>query len=606
MQTFLKSLAALCAVAVTFMAAPLAMAQPCAESTPFFDLLGGSYTGLPEAYAVGYAAKVSDHSINSGTLAIVCTSSSTPGFVFCQPQAGSATDGAVTIVGDWQIPGVTGCPIFIATSNQNGDAPVVAMLSSIDNEGLKTHRGKYVILSAGWWISPNAYVFDLAHPNLDPVSGVAGPVGAAEIPTPHVGAVHPAGATAMVDLDWNSPITYDDCHGSVGSNAAGTCTDFPGSTRPVVDGFNIYAMVGPCNSEPTTGQASAWGAPTFVAAGTPFPASVSIPFDSTGTNCTFVALGLVVGGGSSAAVSAHVSIGSGDSDGDGVIDPIDNCVHVPNPNQLDTDGDHIGDACDNCVGAANADQTDGDGDGFGDACDNCPQTSNAGQANADGDARGDVCDSCPNVADNGSDVDADGFGDACDTCVTIPNANQLDGDHDGVGDVCDNCSTVANSNQADGDGDGVGNVCDNCPTTANAAQGDTDHDGVGDACDNCPTIPNPTQADANHDGIGDACTQNVGVVNIHYNPQGAGLITWDTTSEINILYFNIYRNFKGKHDYLGTQIVCVGCSDGLGHHYSFPIGKHKGGSFDFWVEMVSSNPAGGPPITTAFGPATRN
>jgi hypothetical protein len=37
-----------------------------------------------------------------------------------------------------------------------------------------------------------------------------------------------------------------------------------------------------------------------------------------------------------------------DSDGDGVLDSVDNCPTVPNPDQADTDGDGIGDACDIC------------------------------------------------------------------------------------------------------------------------------------------------------------------------------------------------------------------------------------------------------------------
>jgi len=37
-----------------------------------------------------------------------------------------------------------------------------------------------------------------------------------------------------------------------------------------------------------------------------------------------------------------------DTDNDGVVDAVDNCITSPNPNQLDTDGDGIGDACDLC------------------------------------------------------------------------------------------------------------------------------------------------------------------------------------------------------------------------------------------------------------------
>jgi hypothetical protein len=57
-----------------------------------------------------------------------------------------------------------------------------------------------------------------------------------------------------------------------------------------------------------------------------------------------------------------------DSDGDGVIDLLDNCPQVSNADQLDRDGDTVGDVCDNCPDTFNRLQGDYDGDGNGDEC----------------------------------------------------------------------------------------------------------------------------------------------------------------------------------------------------------------------------------------------
>jgi len=129
-----------------------------------------------------------------------------------------------------------------------------------------------------------------------------------------------------------------------------------------------------------------------------------------------------------------------DTDGDGVLDTVDNCPSVPNSSQIDTDQDELGNACDD----------DDDGDGTPDSQDSCPLNPAS------------TSDGCPVGA---VDSDGDGVNDSSDNCPAVPNAAQTDTDGDGDGDACDN----------DDDGDGVPDSSDNCPLQAANTQ------------DGCPT-----------------------------------------------------------------------------------------------------------------------
>ncbi|MDH3891656.1 MAG: thrombospondin type 3 repeat-containing protein [candidate division Zixibacteria bacterium] len=100
-----------------------------------------------------------------------------------------------------------------------------------------------------------------------------------------------------------------------------------------------------------------------------------------------------------------------DADGDGIVEPDDNCPWVFNPDQLDGDADGAGDMCDNCIAHVNPDQSDLDADGLGDLCDECPE-------------------------DAEDDFDSDGICGDIDNCPHNPNPDQVDDDQNGIGDVC--------------------------------------------------------------------------------------------------------------------------------------------------------------------------
>jgi Ca2+-binding RTX toxin-like protein len=86
-----------------------------------------------------------------------------------------------------------------------------------------------------------------------------------------------------------------------------------------------------------------------------------------------------------------------DRDGDGVLEPSDNCALAPNPDQADSDGDGQGDACD----------PDDDNDGVVDEFDRCPLVSSPDRRDTDGDGSDNPCD--PDDDNDGVPDEADAF-----------------------------------------------------------------------------------------------------------------------------------------------------------------------------------------------------
>ena len=232
-------------------------------------------------------------------------------------------------------------------------------------------------------------------------------------------------------------------------------------------------------------------------------------------------------------VTSILSNTGSDYDGDGILDPVDNCPTTFNPDQADTDGNGEGDACE-----------DSDGDGVLDFEDNCIFIPNPDQADADGDGEGDVCE----------DADNDGIIDSKDNCINTPNIDQADMDGDGIGDVCDD----------DRDGDGVLNTDDACPDTPGTAETngcpDSDGDGIINKDDNCPDVANSDQADSDGDGVGDVCDDDRdgdGILNDNDTcPDSKVGVTVDVTG------CELFTLPENNNKVSVTSSTCIGNTDG--------------------------------------------
>ena len=140
----------------------------------------------------------------------------------------------------------------------------------------------------------------------------------------------------------------------------GPCQTDDDCTSPAIcedDGEDIVRLFGPLAEVEDDGRQ------VFVSAGLATQASGDACLEDADCDPGFVC---TEAGTCEVERSDLISTGAPDTDGDGVVDPHDNCPHHPNANQADGDGDGVGDACNRTVCR---DGVDNDGDGLTDLAD---------------------------------------------------------------------------------------------------------------------------------------------------------------------------------------------------------------------------------------------
>ncbi|HKQ98570.1 MAG TPA: thrombospondin type 3 repeat-containing protein [Candidatus Polarisedimenticolia bacterium] len=519
------------------LAAPLTWAPAgasCGDFCPVKNGYDSSWTGLPEAYSIGFAWAYANYAVQTGQANIICRMAGEEiSGGQCQPQAGSPSDSVITIAGDWSVPLAAGCP------NDPGEwgHPIIVAVTSALDEGAPTHRGVGVVVSVGYDQGGASYFVDFAH-DLDAAQDQVAPLAAAGIPTPQVSNVRtPGDGYLYADLAWTPFATRDDCL----QNLVPTCPDSPGRRRQVLMGYTVYTHQGSCASPPLSSLLTSglWTQLTTVTGNGATATRVPDP----GSDCIYFATGLILRGGyQTPALSGNSR-------------PVNRAMVTPDdPDKKKSSGD---------PDPGGDDAPGADGDTVGGAADAAGSRS-GGEAVVEAGAH--------EAAEPEPCKDDDGIPDDKDNCPCADNASQKDVDFDGVGDACDRCRALPNPDQHDRDRDGLGDPCDDCPNAADPKQEDGDGDGVGDACDNCPALANLDQADADRDGKGDACTQRIVDARRVRDPEGRRL-EWRTTHEFDLTGFRLYRvGAKGQETPLReAPIACTACKNGEGAKYKVAL-----------------------------------
>lgn len=220
-----------------------------------------------------------------------------------------------------------------------------------------------------------------------------------------------------------------------------------------------------------------------------------------------------------------------DDDEDGIQNCCDNCLNIPNPDQLDDDSDNVGNPCDNCRDTPNPNQLDSDADGSGNSCDT--------DENNNG-----IPDECDLLVITGDDCNINGILDICD----ISSGKARDCNLNLIPDACE----VATGSAPDLDSNGIP---DECETDCNKNSIPDDFD-----------IELGNNQDCNENGILDVCDVRaldaifLAPLNIPAGNEPMALVAIDLNNDGNIDFATTMDNNNGavEHDIA----VILGKDDG--------------------------------------------
>ncbi len=284
------------------------------------------------------------------------------------------------------------------------------------------------------------------------------------------------------------------------------------------------------------------------------------------------------------------AIGLPDTDGDGILDSVDQCMWTESNDvvdldgcsweQLDDDDDGISNGQDICpetqIGklvdefGCSAEQRDSDNDGLNDAIDPCPFSQPGNDHDSDGcidsvdedddnDLVNDLYDTCPKglIGVHSNDLDQDGCADSEDSDIDDDQMDNIDEnqigtdiydddtDNDGVIDGIDKFP-LDPSEWLDSDDDGCGDNSDAFPYDGSECL-DTDKDGYGDNYDRFPSDPTEW-IDYDNDGFGDnrdACPTKYG---LSLSPEGCPDSDGDGFSDNTDVFPNDYDEWQDSDE----------------------------------------------------------
>jgi Putative metal-binding motif len=346
----------------------------CLDYTPMSHSLGSYFLCDDLRQPTAYSYQQSDPAgVNSDSVKIACEGLDG---VRCFSENNVAMDGRVTIEADWASPGMVGCPdpptgpqrvvIVVLAPQFLGSTGLIASLSGADTNF--------------------AYAVEAAHV-YDPVTG--------QVSAATCGQTLQLIATAgsNVYLRAMLPPVYTDCDAnSVGAYLGNTCPD---AFRPVLSYGSVYTSVQPCGS-PIDGRTPVW-TNTGVVPDAGGYATISVDTHPQPGDCLLVGSTTILNGVETGIMTGVVrpDIDCIDADGDGYTTCEGDCDDF-NASIYPGAAEICNGKDDNCNGEID-EGADADQDGVVDCLDNCPVVSNPNQSDIDFDTIGDACDNCPTI-----------------------------------------------------------------------------------------------------------------------------------------------------------------------------------------------------------------